>query len=236
MTTFENLDGDKLLSIFQQLVKQQILIKVHLPQVDYESLTIVTDARHDGRRPTFQIDVPKGMHAAIEESESNQLSFEFTSTDKVTHRFKSDIVTVEKKYISLLYPSIIQRHQQRDNFRIKAPFDSYATVLLEDAMIRMEIDNVSLGGVYCYCPNRYKAAMAQDLELTGMELIFMLKNQCSIVMIQQTAVKRVESRHRPKHFGIAFEFTKIKRDNKKLLVQLIYELQRMYLQNRLKNF
>jgi c-di-GMP-binding flagellar brake protein YcgR len=235
MTTFENLDGDKLLSIFQQLVKQQILIKVYLPQVDYESLTIVTDSRNDGRRPTFQIDVPKGLHAAIEESESKHLSFEFTSTDKVTHRFNSDIITIDNKYILMLYPPIIQRHQQRDNFRIKAPFDSYATVSLDDAMIRMEIDNVSLGGVYCYCPNRYKTAMAQGLELTGMEMIFTLKNQCSCVRIQQIAVKRVESRHRPKHFGIAFEFIKIKRDNKKLLVQLIYELQRVYLQNRLKN-
>jgi c-di-GMP-binding flagellar brake protein YcgR len=235
MTTFENLDGDKLLSIFQQLVKQQVLIKVYLPQVDYESLTIVTGARNDGRRPTFQIDVPKGLHAAIEESKSNQLSFEFTSTDKVTHRFKSDIATIEKKFIFLLYPPIIQRHQQRDNFRIKAPFDSYATVLLENAMIRMEIENISLGGVYCYCPNRYKSAMAQGLVLTGMELIFTLKNQYYSVIIQQTAVKRLESRHRPKHFGIAFEFIKIKRDHKKQLVQLIYELQRVYLQNRLKD-
>lgn len=234
MTTFENLDGEKLLSVFQQLVKQQILIKVYLPRVDYENLTIVTDARANGRQQIFQIDAPKGLHTAIEESESNKLSFEFTSDDKVTHRFTSNIVTVGRKTITMLYPSIIQRHQQRDNFRIRAPFDSYATVLLEDAMIRMEIDNVSLGGVYCYCPNKYKPSMPQGLEMTGMELTVTLRNQSSCVRIQKAAIKRVESRHRPKRFGIAFEFIKISRDDKKLLVQLIYELQRLYLQNRLK--
>jgi c-di-GMP-binding flagellar brake protein YcgR len=235
MTTFENLDGDKLLTIFRQLVNQKIFVKVYLPQVDYESLTLVTDTHDEDRRPTFRIDVPKGLHIAIKESKSEQLSFEFTSTDKVTHRFKSDIATVSNNSIALWYPSFIQRHQQRDNFRIKAPYDSYATVMVEEKMIRMEIDNVSLGGVYCYCPNKHKSAMAQELEMANMELIFTLKNQCSHVMIQKIAIKRVESRHRPKHFGIAFEFVKIKKDYKKQLVQLIYELQRVYLQNRLKN-
>jgi c-di-GMP-binding flagellar brake protein YcgR len=234
MTTFENLDGDKLLTIFQQLVNQKIFVRVYLPQVDYESLTLVTDTRDEDQ--AFRIDVPKGLHAAIEESKSEQLSFEFTSTDKVTHRFKSDIAAIAGSSIALRYPPFIQRHQQRDNFRIKAPFDSYATVMVEDKMIRMEIDNVSLGGVYCYCPNKHKPVMAQDLEMANMELIFTLKNQCSHVMIQKVAIKRVESRHRPRHFGLAFEFIKIKKDFKKQLVQLIYELQRAYLQNRLKNF
>jgi hypothetical protein len=235
MTTFENLNGDKLFSIFQQLVNQKILIKVYLPQVEYESLTLVTATCDEDRRPIFQIDIPKGLLAAITESKSNQLSFEFTSADKVSHRFKSDIATIDDKAISLLYPQFIQRHQQRDNFRIKAPYDSNATIMVEDKLIRMEIDNISLGGVYCYCPNKYKPAMFQGLELANMELIFTLKNQSSHVIIQNTAIRRVESRHRPRHFGIAFEFIKIKKDYKKQLVQLIYELQRLYLQNRLRN-
>jgi c-di-GMP-binding flagellar brake protein YcgR len=234
MTTFENLDGEKLLTIFQQLVKQQILIKVYLRRVAYENLTIVTNTQSNGRRQTFQIDAPKGLHTAIKESGSDRLSFEFTSDDKVIHRFTSDIVKIGRKTIAMLYPAIIQRHQQRDNFRIKAPLDSFAAVVLENAKVRMEIDNVSLGGMYCFCPNKYKASITQGLVMSGMELTFTLKNQCSCVMIQKAAVKRVESSHRPRRFGIAFEFVKIRREDKQLLVQLIYELQRLYLQNRVK--
>ena len=234
MTTFENLDGEKLLSIFQQLVKQQILIKVYLRRVDYENLTIVTDTQANGRQQKFHIDVPKGLHAAIKESGSDQLSFEFPSDDKVTHRFTSEIAKIRPRTISMHYPPIIQRHQQRDNFRIKAPLDSFAAVLLDNLKIRMEIDNVSLGGLYCFCPNKFKASMTHGLEMTGMELTFTLRNQCTCVVIQKAAIKRLESRHRPRRFGIAFEFIKIGRDDKKLLVQLIYELQRFYLQNRLK--
>jgi c-di-GMP-binding flagellar brake protein YcgR len=234
MSTFENIDGNKLLSIFQLLITQKIFIKVHLPQVDYESLTLVTDTRNEDRQPTFMIDVPKGLHKALAETKSNRLSFEFTSSDKVTHRFISDIETISKSAISLLYPAFIQRHQQRDNFRVKAPYDSHAIVTIDDNKIRMEIDNVSLGGVFCYCQNKYKSLITQGLELTGMELYFTLKNQCVNVSIQRTIIKRIESRHRPKHFGVAFEFIQIKKDAKKILVQQIYELQRAFLQNRLK--
>ena len=229
---FENLDGEKLFSVFQLLVKKQILIKVYLPRGGYESLTIVTDAPSNGRQQVFQIDVPKGLHSALKESGDDQLSFEFTSDDKVTHRFTSKIATIGEKTLSMLYPPIIQRRQQRNNFRIKAPLESYATALLEGAKIQMEIDNISLGGVFCHCANKYKTAMPLGTELTNMELTFTLRNQCSSVMIQHVAVKRVERGHRPKRFGVAFEFTKISRDDKRLLVQLIYELQRMYLQNR----
>ncbi len=235
MTTFENLDGDKLLAIFRQLVRQKIFVKVYLPQVNYESLTVVTDTHDSGRQPTFQIDVPEGLLGAIKESKSNQLLFEFINTDKVTHSFKSDVLKIRKKSISMLYPPIIQRHQKRENFRIKAPFDSFAVICLEGATIRMEVDNVSLGGVYCYCPNRYKASMVEGLVLADMGMTFTLRNKCSCVTIQQATIKRVESRHRPKRFGIAFEFIKVDRDNRKLLVQLIYNLQRAYLKNRLKN-
>jgi len=234
ISTFENIDGEKLLSIFQQLISQRIFIRVYLPQVDYESLTLITDTGNDSGQPMFRIDTPKGLPKALAEAKSNQLSFEFTSSDKVTHRFNSYIETISDSATSLLYPPFIQRHQQRDNFRVKAPFDSHAIITIDDNKIRMEIDNVSLGGVYCYCRNKYKSMMAQDLELAGMELYFTFKNQCVNVSIQRTMIKRMESRHRPKHFGLAFEFIKIKRDAKKLLVQQIYELQRAFLQNRLK--
>jgi c-di-GMP-binding flagellar brake protein YcgR len=234
MATFENLDGEKLLAVFKQLVRQQILIKVYLPRVGYENLTIVTDTVFDSRQQLFQIDAPEGLRAAIDESGSDQLLFEFTSDDKVIHRFKSEIATIRGKTLSLRYPLIIQRHQQRDNFRIKASMDSHAIASLGNSKVRMEIDNISLGGMYCFCPNGFKANMPQGLELTDMQLTFTLRNQCACVSVHKATIKRVESVNRPRRFGIAMEFKKLDRNNKKLLIQLIYDLQRLYLQNRTK--
>ena len=233
MQNFENIEGNKLLSIFQQLINQRILVKVFLRKCDFESLTLVTAAQDDGKVQTFKIDAPKGIHDAIAETKTAGLSFEFTSTDHVTHRFDAEIDAVSLSGISLRYPPFIQRHQQRDNFRVKVPSDSYAIVTVADTQVRMEIENISLGGLYCYCPNKYKAFISPEIELADMELFFTMKSDYCTITIQRIQVKRTEPKHRPRHFGVAFEFTQIKRTAKKQLVQQIYELQRVFLQNRL---
>ena len=68
---------------------------------------------------------------------------------------------------------------------------------INDQQIRMEIDNVSLGGVFCYCRNQYKSLLVQGLELNELELYFTFHNQCVNVTIQRAMIKRLESRHRP---------------------------------------
>jgi c-di-GMP-binding flagellar brake protein YcgR len=234
MQTFENIDGTKLLSIFQQLERQKILVKVSLPKIDFESLTLVTETAANGKQQSFNIAPPKGLIPAIAEIKADRLSFEFTSSDHVIHRFASIIDAISEQTIVLRYPAFIQRHQQRDNFRLKVPYDSYAQVQVEDTQIRLEIDNISLGGVYCFCPNKYKALITPDLELADMQLFWTLKDNCCTISVQRCVVKRLERRHRPKHFGVAFEFVQVKRDARKSLVQQIYELQRSFLQNRLK--
>ena len=111
---------------------------------------------------------------------------------------------------------------------------SYATIATDDAEIRLDIENISLGGVYCYCPAKYKARFSEQQPLENMELVLTLEHECTVVSIRQAQVNRIEAAPRPKHFGVAFEFMRVSRDAKKQLVKLIYELQRYILQNRLK--
>jgi c-di-GMP-binding flagellar brake protein YcgR len=190
----------------------------------------------DGSDPIFDMDPPKGFIGAIADSKAKSIHFEFTSEDRVTHHFDADIKTVTKNNVTLLFPQFIHRHQQRDNFRVKVPFDAYAKLSIDDVELRMAIDNISLGGVFCLCPNKFKSKFNEQQLLNNMELIITLDTQCVIVGIQQVQVNRLEIKPQPKHFGIAFEFRRIKRKDKKVLVQQIYEFQRYFLQNRLKFF
>jgi c-di-GMP-binding flagellar brake protein YcgR len=234
MSKFENIEGNKLLSIFQQLISQKILVKLFLTNSDFESLTLVTGTQVDGALQIFRIDAPEGLAAAITASSAQKLSFEFTSSDRVTHRFEAEIDGWESNSVNLRFPLIIQRHQQRDNYRVRVPHDSLAIVTIEDAQIRMKIENLSIGGVLCHCLNRHKTMIREDLELTGMQLKLTHKNESCVILIQRLVVKRIEPALRVGHFGVAFEFIQMKKDAKKLLVQQIYELQRSFLQNRLR--
>jgi c-di-GMP-binding flagellar brake protein YcgR len=235
MSKFENIEGNKLLSIFQQLISQKILVKIFLSNFDFESLTLVTDTQMDGGFQIFRIDAPEGLQAAVAASGAQQLSFEFTSSDRVTHRFEAEVDGWVGKSLRMRFPFFIQRHQQRDNFRVKVTYDSHALITIDDAQIRMKIDNLSVGGVLCHCLNKYKPVIFVGLELYDMQLLLTLKNECCVIPIQRFQVKRIEQTLRVGHFGVAFEFIQMKKDAKKQLVQQIYELQRSFLQNRLRS-
>jgi hypothetical protein len=234
MPTYENIAGQKLLTLFHQLTADKTLVNVSVQNNDFESLTLVTRTLNDGAGALFYIDPPKGLVNAVAKSKTSRLHFEFNSVDRVTHRFEANIKTISPDAVCLVLPTFVQRHQQRDNFRVKAQYDSYAKLSIDEIELRMAIDNVSLGGVYCLCPKKYKSKFHQEQMIKNMELFMTLEKECFVVPIQQVRVNRFETKPLPKHFGIAFEFIRIKRSPKKLLVQQIYELQRHFLQNRLK--
>ncbi len=234
MPHFENIEGAKRAAIFQRLMDNKTFIQVTLPKSDYDNLTVVIQVMNTDKDFSFQIDPPKGLLKAIAEAESPILFFEFTSDDHVTHRFKTSIQSITQDNITCESPPYIERHQQRNNFRVKVLYHSQATIFIDNTEIRMDIVNVSLGGVYCYCKNKYKPLFEEKPKLKNMELYFTLKDECFFIPIQRLKVNRIENENRHRQFGVAFEFIKIGREARRHLVQQIYELQREFLQNRLK--
>lgn len=234
MPQFESIEGSKRFAIIEALMKNKILVRLTLPSGDYESLTLVTDIQDNNTDPVFLIDPPEGLFDEIARTKSTAFLFEFHSINHVTHRFESELRAVANDSVTLGFPQLIRRHQQRNNFRIKTLHDSYASVCVGDANVRMDIENISLGGVCCLCRNTYKSFFEENLRLSDMGLYLTLRSECFIVPIQRIEVRRLEIRPKPKHFGVAFEFIKINREAQKRLVQQIHLLQREFLQKRLK--
>ncbi|MGD9010344.1 MAG: PilZ domain-containing protein [Desulfobacteraceae bacterium] len=128
----------------------------------------------------------------------------------------------------------IARYQMRDNFRVKVSADSVAELEIDQQKVRMEIDNLSLGGAYCLCKTKFKPLFDKARRLEDVTLKIALKNDIFIVTIDVVQVNRIEPHRKPKFFGIAFEFIRMQNDVRKKLVRYIYEMQRQFLQTRLK--
>lgn len=99
----------------------------------------------------------------------------------------------------------------------------------------MNIINVSLGGILCHVKTDHKEIVRNTEIIKSIELVFTLKNDRTVVNITSAERRRIEERIRPGRFGVAYEFIKIERDQKKKLVAQIYELQREHLKSRLKH-
>lgn len=234
MTTFETIEGLKIDSIFDHLIGERTLVKVSLPRTSYEQLTLVTDVREDQNSRTFRIDPPKGLKDNLRKAHTDRLEFEFTGPDQLLHKFEAPATSFSDSAIWLEYPLKIARYQMRDNFRVKVGTNSFAEMEIDEQKVRMDIDNLSLGGAYCLCKKKFKPLFTEARRLEEVALKIASKNDIFLLNIDVVEVKRIEPQKRPKHFGIAFQFIKMQSNVKKKLVRYIYEMQRQYLQTRLK--
>jgi hypothetical protein len=234
MSTYETIEGLKIDSIFDHLISERTLIKVSLPQTSYESLTLITDVPKNQRSKTFRIDPPKGLMNHLRQARPYRLKFEFTGPDQLLHRFEVPATSFSESDVWLEYPPKIARYQMRDNFRVKISGNSFADLEIGQQNVQMKIDNISLGGAFCICKNKFKPLFEKAGRLEDMTLKIALKNDIFIVTIDVVHVNRIEPHERPKYFGIAFEFIRMQNDVRKKMVRYIYKMQRQFLQTRLK--
>jgi hypothetical protein len=234
MTTFEIIENSKIDSLFNHLIDKRTLVKVFLSQTSYESLTLFTDVRENQNSKNFRIDPPKGLMDNLRQANTDRLEFEFTGPDKLVHRFEALATSFSDSDIWFEYPLKIARYQMRDNFRVKVGDNSFADLEIDQQKVRMEIDNLSLGGAYCLCKKKVKPLFDKADRLEDVTLKIALKDDVFTVTIDVVKVNRIEPHRRPKFFGIAFEFIRMQNDVRKKLVRYIYEMQRQYLQTRLK--
>jgi hypothetical protein len=232
MADFEKIVGQKAVDLLLYLIKAKTLVKASIINKDYDRLTVVLGIRVEKTgHIRFQIDPPEGFWGALKKLHRPRLRFDFLSRDRLPHRFDVPFEDGEDEGW-LPGPEVIRRYQLRNDFRLNAPVNAYATALINDAEFRMALDNISLGGFFCHCPNSAKALLFKDQIIENLSLVLVLDGEYQMVSIDRAIIRRIEGWTRQRHFGIAFEIAQINSDTQRRLVQLVYGLQREYLKMR----
>ena len=234
MQNYETIDGPKIGELIRGLIENKTLVHVSVPQTEYERLTLVLNTRTEETGPVFQIDPPEGLLPTLAQNPVKKMDFQFSTTDRLPHKFSAAISHIDANEIWLCHPEFIQRHQLRRNFRIKAPSNARATIQIGDRQIKMTVDNISLCGFFCHCPNSVKGLISMGQLINDVDMLFTIGGESQQATIKRTMVRRLEGRTHPKHFGLALEFLDMDGETKKHLTQIIYKLQREFLKNRLK--
>ena len=225
-------------NIFEQLEKDRALIKLHILDQAYERLTMVTDIRVENNIPYFQIDYPTDFRRTIAHVDPCRMHFEFIGSDNLKYTFKSREIAIINKEIYIRFPEVIHRLQNRKNFRISPLLGTKISLGEGSHRHEMSVMNISLGGVLGTFDGIDRQAAPASMftignRLKDIELTFPPEDKTATVRIREAVVKRTGKNPETGRDICALQFVDIKKDQKRKLVKLIYEIQRDYLRRRI---
>ena len=218
-------------TILKQLEKDKTLIKMRLPGTDYERLTMITGIRTRKKENFFLIDNPKGFKEVVSRIDILEMRFEFVGNDNLLYVFRTSGGEISDDKILIRFPEGIERIQRRKHFRVETPFETKLYFEKDSVMFEMNILNISLGGDLAFSVGKEAILKVGD-EFRDLKLVFPSENEDMIVQVKMASVRRVEEEQGMNRFRYGFYFIEIGKSDKKVLNEVIYELQKDYLRKR----
>lgn len=234
----EKIKGGAIPKLLKELLHHKILLKLTLVDTDYEQLTLITALAERNNAPHFIIDKPTGFQQAAAAADRWQLYFEFTGKDHIRYTFSTTGAEIDKRQIYIPYPRKIERWQRRELFRLDAPTGTRLCLKQNAEQQELDVINISLGGmlaalVQTRTGHLDKAPFADQQFLTDIELVFPPEVMPQPIRIKTVQVRRQEKKSKKSGFEVGLEFCEISTGEKKRLTDLIYQMQRQRLRNRL---
>lgn len=243
----ESIQGKDVIQVFKRLKDNRTLVKVHLPEKDYNRLTVVSDVWIKRRllfflnnrdEVYFRIDEPEGLKEALADQGDMKLLFEFSDRDRLPYTFETHGGEVDGGRIWLKLPEAIQRLQRRLYFRIEVPENTFVRMNLDGQPQRVALENISLGGALAAIYRRKPGdgdlpVFTVGQTLDSIQLLFPPAKGGPSITITRAVVRRTQKDTRSKKQQFALHFVQIEAAEEKRLTRLVYKIQRERLSRRL---
>jgi len=239
MDTQNKIQGKKRRVVFEQLQNENTLIKMHIPKLGYEKLTMVIDVRRNGNDSFFIIDPPNDFHENVTDLDQTKIHFEFNFKEDVRYAFASAGGMILENEIWIVFPDIIERIQRRKDFRLEFPKGSRIRFQLKSIEHEMDLINLSMGGAYADISMNKKGEEKIPFLKSGKTvhniILWSPSEEGNLeVLINKASIMRVEKQKTGKRCNLGLQFIEIDSTEVKTLKKLIYDIQRNFLQRRLK--
>ena len=226
----ENIRGKDVLNLIDQVRRGKTLVNMRLLENDVELLTVIDGIQTSRNGRIFAVDVPKDLKKGLDAIDYRTLEFEFIDSKKVPCGFTASTSEILADKIWVIFPDVIYREQKREHFRIEAPLRATFCFKKDDVQHLMRVSNISMGGLRITVrtgPGESQILSVGE-KLRDIELIFSSES----VKIKAAVVAWVEKGVLAPivHFGI--QFTGIHGNERRVLKEILYKLQREFLARR----
>ena len=235
MEDAERLRGKIIHKLLEELESDKEPIRLMLSDMDYESRVKIVDRRVADGETYFAFDAPEGFEDVMAASVQRRVHFEFIGNDRVPHFFEATEVHSLDGKMWVRYPTVIERKQRREYFRLDAPLGMKITLTQEAIPDEMVVLNLSERGALVTF-NRKEAQrmpfMDVGTELNDLCLVFSTKGEELELEIEEAVVRIAKSDPRIGRRVYGLEFTGIDEQDRIRLREFIYRFQRKILRRR----
>jgi len=237
MTGAEKIHGKKLIRLLEQVQREKIMLSMRLVGQNYERLTMVTRLPKDEKASFFAIDPPRDFKSTITKLDTWEIYFNFNGPDNLEYIFTTSGGKFYENEIQINFPDYIERLQRRRYFRLSVPTGT--KLLFESDQVQREINliNISVRGGLGFLKtfnekDQKKPIFKKDDYLKNIKVIFPSDTEDNEreVSVNKSIIRRAEHDPQKNMDLCAFEFVNIDRDQEKSLIQIIFNLQRLFLQ------
>ena len=226
----ENLRGKDALNLIEQVQRDRTLINMRLRKSGIELLTLIDDIETSKKGGVFAVDLTADMKVGLDSANYDSLEFEFLDSNKVPCGFTAHAAEITFDRLWVMLPDVIHREQKREHFRVEAPLSARLCFTKDTVNYMLNVSNISMGGILV----TLRIGANRDRILTVGERIqdIQLAFPSDSVQIREAVVAWKEEGvvGRSIHFGI--QFTGMRIDQRRILKEILYDLQRAFLARR----
>lgn len=231
--------GEKLTELFNELVAKRIIISMNVIGAGFDRLTCITGITKDADGSCLLVDPPDDFEEAAAIKDLWQLRFNFNGPDNLEYIFSTRGGKFSEQGLKIPFPDHVERLQRRRNFRVNTLTGTQMHFKLKKIQGVIDLINVSLGGVYgVLTKHNFKfmrgPVLKTDQQVYDVKIVFPgdQDRPGNTVYVKKAEVKRVEHDQDRGYYRFAFEFDEMEKEEQSKLTQVIYDLQRWYLQRR----
>jgi hypothetical protein len=231
--------GEKLTELFNELVDKRVIISMNVVGAGFDRFTCITGIVHDAHGDHLLVDPPNDFEEAAAAKDLWHLRFNFNGPDQLEYIFSTREGSLGEQGLKIPYPEHVERLQRRRNFRVKTLTGTRMHFKLKKIRGTIDLINVSLGGLYgVLVKHNFKfirgSVLKVDQQIFDISVVFPgdQKEPSETIFVKKAHVKRVEHDQDRGFYRYSFAFTEIDKQEQQRLTQIIYGLQRKYLQRR----
>jgi len=231
--------GEKLAELFNELIEKKTIISMNVVGAGFDRLTCITGIAKDGKDECLLIDPPEDFKKAAADKDLWHLRFNFNGPDQLEYIFSTRGGELVEQGLKIPFPEHVERLQRRRNFRVDALTGTRMHFTLKKIEGVLDLINVSQGGAYgVLVKHNFKfmrgSVLKMDQQVYDIRILFPgdENDPGETICVKHAEVKRVEHDQDRGFYRYAFEFKEMEKEEQQRLIQVIYDLQRKYLQRR----